>query len=171
MASMRNYSRARSTISLVKLQEIMKEHIAEPTDDWMEVTEQSLLIKLYLPFFVALGQETARVNGVAVAQSAESLWKLGRQKSHLFGTALEKAFTYAKRAGDLAVDGSKLTQEVRQVYISMTGRFPGEQKQALTPVKVGPGVKGEPVAKVKAELCQAKEELAQSSGSRCLIEP
>ena len=115
MASMRSYSRAESTISLVKLQEIMKEHIAEPTDDWMEVTDQSLLIKLYLPFFVALGQETASVNGVALSTSAESLWKLGRQKSHLFGTASEKAFTYAKRAGDLAVDGSKLTQEVRQV--------------------------------------------------------
>ena len=104
----KSYDRAKSTISLEKLQEIMKEHIAEPTDDWMEVTDQSLLIKLYLPFFVALGQETARINGVAVAQSAESLWKLGKHKSHLFGAALESAVSRSLGTKQLMAPSSVL---------------------------------------------------------------
>ena len=129
----RSYARAKSTISLGRLQELMKEHIGEPTDDWMESEDDNLTIKLYLNFFVALAQETARLNAVAVAQSAESLWKLGKHKSHLFGTALENAFSYAKKAGDKAVDGSKLTSEVRQLYIAITGKWPGVKLEPLEP--------------------------------------
>ena len=87
----KSFIRAKSTISFEALQNLMKEHIAEPTDEWMEIEDGSLIIKLYLHFFVALAQQTTRVNAMAVAQSADNLWKLGKKKSHLFGTALENA--------------------------------------------------------------------------------
>ena len=183
----RSYARAKSTISLGRLQELMKEHIGEPTDEWME--GEDVTIKLYLDFFLALAQETARLNPVAVAVCADSLWKLGKNKAHLFGTALENAFSYAKRAGDKALDGSKLTSEVRQLYIAITGKWPGVKlepsplqvepslsvkEEQITPVKGEPGkLKGEPV--VKEELCQVKQELAQSKAEqscpRCLTSP
>ena len=95
----KNICRAKSTISFGTLQNLMKEHIGEPTDDWMEIEDDSQIIKLYLNFFVALAQQTSRVNAVAVAQSADRLWKLGKQKSALFGKALQSAFSYTKLAG------------------------------------------------------------------------
>ena len=127
--------RAKSTISFEPLQDLMKEHIGEPTDAWMEIQDDSLIIKLYLHFFVALAQQTTRVNAVAVAQSADRLWKLGKQKSALFGKALQSAFSYTKLAGDKAVDGTKLTTEVWHVYIAMTGKWPGKS-EAVAPEKV-----------------------------------
>ena len=75
--------RAKSTISFEALQDLMKEHIGEPTDEWMEIEDDCLIIKLYLHFFVALAQQTTRLNAVAVAQRADSLWKLGKNKAHL----------------------------------------------------------------------------------------
>ena len=36
MASQRSYARSKSTISQGRLQELMKEYIGEPTDDWMK---------------------------------------------------------------------------------------------------------------------------------------
>ena len=175
-------NRSKSTISHGKLKELMKEHIGEPTDDSMEVTDHIFTTKLYLDFFVALGKETARLNSMAAALSAESQWKLGKHKAHLFGTALENAFSYAKRAGDKALDGSKLSSAI-------TGKWPGVKLEPSplqvepslsvkgeqrTPVKGERGkLKFEPV--VKAELCQVKQELAEStaqqSGPRCLTSP
>ena len=87
----RSYGRVSSTISLGRLQELMKEHIGEPTDDWTEGEDDNATTKLYLNFALALAQETARLNPVAVAVRADSLWRLGKNKAHLFGTALENA--------------------------------------------------------------------------------
>ena len=92
----KSITRAKSTISFEALQDLMKEHIGEPTDDWMEIEDDQQIIKLYLNFFVALAQQTTRVNAVAVAQSADNLWKLGKKKSHLFGTALQHALLCKK---------------------------------------------------------------------------
>ena len=47
MASMRSYARSKCTISQSRLQELMKEHIGDPTDDWMEVTDHCCTLKLY----------------------------------------------------------------------------------------------------------------------------
>ena len=113
----KSFTRAKSTISFEALQNLMKEHIAEPTDEWMEIEDDSLIIKLYLHFFVALAQQTTRVNAVAVAQIANRLWKMGMHKATLFGKAMQGAFSYAKKAGDKATDGSKLAPEVTQLYI------------------------------------------------------
>ena len=193
--------RAKSTISFEALQNLMKEHIAEPTDEWMEIEDDSLIIKLYLHFFVALAQQTTRVNAVAVAQIANRLWKMGMHKATLFGKAMQGAFSYAKKAGDNAITGTKLTTEVWHVYIAMTGKWPGKS-EAVTPVKVAQEeatkkpvpmktetmtplkvTKAETVVQaelgqgtvVKAELGHGKEELAQSKAqpwsSRCLTSP
>ena len=43
----RSYARAKSTISLPKLQELMKEHIGKSTDEWMESEDDSITIQLY----------------------------------------------------------------------------------------------------------------------------
>ena len=65
-------TKTKSTRNLSTLSELMKKHIGEPTDEWMESsTDHIFTIKLYLPFFVAAGQETARLNSVAVARVAE----------------------------------------------------------------------------------------------------
>ena len=100
---------------------------------------------------MALAQETARLNSVAAGLSAESLWKLGKHESNLFGTALENAFSYVKIAGDKAVDGTKLCPEVRQVYLGMTGKWLGNKKEP-SPCKVEPGLS------VKAEATQPMKE-------------
>ena len=121
----KSITRAKSTISFEALQDLMKEHIGEPTDEWMEIEDDSLIIKLYLHFFVALAQQTTRINAVAVAKNADRMWKMGKHKAALFGRALQNAFSYTKLAGDKAVDGTKLTSEVWQVYIAMTGQWPG----------------------------------------------
>ena len=68
--------RAKSTISFEPLQDLMKEHIGEPTDEWMELKDGSL-IKLYSQFFLALAQQTTRVNAKPVAQIGNYLWKMG----------------------------------------------------------------------------------------------
>ena len=193
--------RAKSTISFEPLQDLMKEHIGEPTDEWMEIEDDSLIIKLYLHFFVALAQQTTRVNAVAVAQIANRLWKMGMHKAALFGKAMQSAFSYTKKAGDKAVTGTKLTTEVWHVYIAMTGKWPGKS-EAVTPVKVAQEeatkkpvpmktetmtplkvTKAETVVQaelgqgtvVKAELGHGKEELAQSKAQpwscRCLTSP
>ena len=58
----------RAAVSLGKPQELLKEHMGEwPTDDWMECEEDSLILSLYLHFFVAAAQQTNRLNAVAVA--------------------------------------------------------------------------------------------------------
>ena len=196
----RSYARAKSTISLGRPQELMKEHIGESTDNWMGSEDDSLTIKLYLNLFVALAQETARLNSVAAGLSAESLWKLGKHKSNLFGIALEKAFSFAKKAGDKAVDGSKLTSKVRQVYLAMTGKKPGEasavkvepsadkveasatkveasavkvKEEAMTPVKLEPDQLKAELCQAKGGLCQVKQELAEKSDLElsCLTSP
>ena len=116
----RTYDRAKCTIDFRTLKELMKEHMGDgPTDAWMEAGDV-LTLSLYLHFFVALGHVTTRVNGTAIAGCADNLWKLGKHKCGLFGTAMENAFSYAKRAGDKAIDGSKLTSEVRRLYIAIT---------------------------------------------------
>ena len=144
------------------LQELMKQHMGDgPTDDFLEANE-SLTLSLYLHFFVALAHETTRVNGAAVAGCAENRWKSGKQKSHLFGSSLEKAFSYAKKAGDKAVDGTKLTSEVKQMYFAMTGRIPGEASAVKEePTGQNPGeasaVKVKPSA-VKVEASAVKVE-------------
>ena len=104
---------------------MMRDQIGDITDEWMECEDDSFTIKLYFNFFVAVAQQTSRLNGVAAGLAAENLWKLGKNKSHLFGNALEKAFSYVKKAGDKAVSGTKLTDEVRHVYRTMTGKWPG----------------------------------------------
>ena len=121
----RTYDRAKSTIDLSTLKDLMKQHMGDaPTDAWMEAGEV-LTLSLYLHFFVALGHVTTRVNGTAIAACAGNLWKFGKHKAGLFGTALEKAFSYAKKAGDKAVDGTRLTSALRQVYIAMTANGQG----------------------------------------------
>ena len=180
--------RAKSTISFEPLQDLMKEHIGEPTDEWMELKEDGSLIKLYSQFFLALAQQTTRVNAKPVAQIGNYLWKMGMPKATLFGKAMQRAFSYTKKAGDNAVNGTKLTTEVWHVYIAMTGKWPGKS-EAVTPVKVAQEeatqkpvpmktetmtplkvTKAETVVQaelgqgtvVKAELGHGKEELAQS---------
>ena len=45
-----------STVSFSSLEELMKRHIGEPTDEWMESsTDRIFTIKLYKDFFVAAG--------------------------------------------------------------------------------------------------------------------
>ena len=84
-------NRARCTISYSRLQELMKTHIANPTDDWIEHENHEQTIQLYFSFFKALAEETNRVNKVAVSTSAQSLWKMAGKKASLFGAALEAA--------------------------------------------------------------------------------
>ena len=135
----RSYGRSSSRVSLDKLKDLMKEHMGDgPPESWLEADEK-LTLSLWLHFFIALAHETTRVNPVAVAGCAESLWKLDRKKCHLLGTSLQKAFSYAKIAGDKAVDGTMLSSEVRQVYTAMTGRIPGQVKTKEEPAGINPG--------------------------------
>ena len=160
MASItRTYERSKSTIDLSTLKELMKEHMGDgPQDAWLEAGDV-LTLSLYLHFFVSLGQVTTRVNKLAIAGCADDLWKLGKHKANLFGTALEKAFSYAKRAGDMAINGSKLPGEVRQVYHAMTGKLPGEAS----------AVKVEPSA-VKVELEEPSAGKAEASAIKMPME-
>ena len=85
----RTYDRAKSTIDLSTLKELMKEHMGDgPKDTWLEAGDV-LTLSLYLHFFVSLGQVTTRVNKLAIAGCADDLWKLGKHKANLFGTALK----------------------------------------------------------------------------------
>ena len=125
-------NRLKSAISHSTLKELMKQHIGEVTDEWMEASSDHIFtIKLYKDFFVAVGHWTARLNSVAIAQVAESQWKLGKQKARLFGTAKESAFSYVKKAGDKATSGTKFSAEVKELYKAMTGK----PLQASVPVK------------------------------------
>ena len=188
----RTYDRTRCTISYPRLHELMKTHIANPTDDWMEHDSHDQTIQHFFSFFKALAEETTRVNKVAISSSAQSQWMMPKQKASLFGAALAAAFNTVKRAGVKAVNGVKLIEEVREVYYAMTGCLPGENK-AEGKVKVEPGqpikselkqpsctwsVKREEMTPVKAELgflkgepvynaqpCQVKKELGEGNVS------
>ena len=72
----------------------MKTHIPNPTDEWVEHEEPHQIIKLYFSFFMELAEQTTRLNKVAVATSAQSLWKLTPKKAQLFGASLENALLY-----------------------------------------------------------------------------
>ena len=189
----RTYDRTRCTISYPRLQDLMKTHIANPTDDWMEHETHEQTIQLFFSFFKALAEETNRVNKVAISTSAQSLWKMAGKKASLFGAALEAAFSHVKRSGDTATTGVKIIEEVREVYFAMTGRLPGVKADVQGNVKVEPGqpikrelrqpsctwsVKNEEMTPVKAELgflkgepvynaqpCQVKKELGEGNAS------
>ena len=184
-------NRARCTIPYTKLQDLMKNHIGTPTDDWMEHDSHEQTTQHFFSFFKALAEQTSRVNKVAIATSAEKLWKMPCKKASLFGAALAAAFSHARRAGEIAANGVKLIEEVREVYYAMTGCLPGEKAEGK--VKVEPGqpikselkqpsctwsVKTEPKTPVKAELgflkgepvynaqpCQVKKELGEGNVS------
>ena len=188
----RTYDRTRCTICHSRLHELMKTHIANPTDDWIEHENHEQTIQLFFSFFKALAEETNRVNKVAISTGAQSLWKMRGQKAALFGAALAAAFSHAKTSCEQASNGVKLIEEVREVYYAMTGCLPGENK-AEGKVKVEPGqpikselrqpsctwsVKNEEMTPVKAELgflkgepvynaqpCQVKKELGEGNVS------
>ena len=186
-------NRARCTIPYTKLQDLMKNHIGTPTDDWMEHDSHEQTTQHFFSFFKALAEETTRVNKVAISTSAQSLWKMPCKKASLFGAALAAAFSHVRRAGEIAANGVKLIEEVREVYFAMTGRLPGVKADVQENVKVEPGqpikrelrqpsctwsVKSEEMTPVKAELgflkgepvynaqpCQVKKELGEGNVS------
>ena len=164
MTSMQQ-NRAKCTISFTKLQDLMKNHIGTPTDDWMEHDSHEQTTQHFFSFFKALAEQTTRVNKVAIATSAEKLWQMPSKKASLFGAALAAAFSHARRAGEIAANGVKLIEEVREVYYAMTGCLPGEKAEGKVKVEPGQPIKREE-GKVKVEpSLPIKRELRQPSST------
>ena len=172
----RSYERSSSRVSLDKLKDLMKEHMGDgPPESWLEADDK-LTLSLFLQFFIALAHETTRVNPVAVAGCAQSLWKFDKKTCNLLGNSLHKAFSYVKLAGDKAVDGTMLSSEVRQVYYAMTGREPGQVKTKEEPAGINPGeasaVKVEPSGvKVEASAIKVEPSAVQVKASAVKVEP
>ena len=153
--------RNKCVIDYEQLKGLMKEHVAEPKEEWAHC-EQLRLVKLYKPFFKELAEVTQRINPVALAQAARELFQLPKDESFLFGAAVAAAFATCKRAGDKAATGSKLSPDVKEVYQSMIHG----QEVALhrrTTQLFGPELKHEPAVESEDVKVPFKKELGQNT--------
>ena len=68
-----------------------------------------------------VGNETARINGVACASCARQLFGFSKEHSFVFGATLCKTMAHCEKAGDKCVNGSKWAPAVHDVYMSIAG--------------------------------------------------